>query len=107
MNIIGSVVAGDTDRIELPLLEDGAAIVGTGFSVTALEVTGNDGTVVTTAGDFGWADQAAGVVYYDPDANDFDAGNSPYAVRVLLTDGGGKTRHYPNGAPAFLIVRNP
>jgi hypothetical protein len=106
MNIIGSAIAGDTARLVLPLLEDGAALNGTGFSVTDLEITASDGTQVVTTGDFGWSDQPGGKVYYDPDADDFVASKSPYAVRALLTDGAGKTRHYPNGAPAFIVVRN-
>jgi hypothetical protein len=107
MNIIGSVVAGNTDRIKLPLLENGAAFDATGFTVTEILIRGNDGTVVDTSGDIGWDDQDASVAYYDPDADDFDAGNAPYSVRITLTDGASKTRSYPRGALAYLQVRNP
>lgn len=107
MNIIGAVVQGDTARLVLPLLEDGEALDGTGFTVTDLFITGRDGSQVDTTGDFGWSDQSGGHVYYDPDSDDFVTSKSPYAVRVKLTDGGGKIRHYPNGEPAFLMVRDP
>jgi hypothetical protein len=107
MNIIGTAIAGDTARLVFPLLEDGVALDGTGFTVEDLLVTGNDGTVIDTTGDFGWHDQAGGKVYYDPDAADFTTAKSPFAVRAKLEDGAGKIRHYPNGAPAFLVVRDP
>lgn len=107
MKIIGSVIAGDTARILLPLLEDGAAFDATGLTVTDLLITGYDGTVVDTIGDFGWSAQLTAVAYYDPDAADFVTAKSPYAVRVKLTDGGGKVRHHPSGAAAFLTVRDP
>lgn len=104
--ILGNVVEGQTSRIEFPpLTEDDEVIDGTGLTVSDLLITGNDDTAVDTTGDFGWASAPAGTVYYDPDAADFDPAKSPYRVRVKLTDGAGKVRYYPNGAPAELVVR--
>lgn len=107
MNIIGSVIAGNTDRIPLPLLEDNEPFDAAGFTVTTVEIHGWDGTPVDTTNDIGWDVQGQSRAYYDPDVDDFVAGNSPYSVRVTLTDGSGKTRSYPRGAPAYLVVRNP
>lgn len=107
MNIIGSVVAGDTARIVIPLLEDGAAFDATGLDFSDLLITGRDGTQVDTSGDFGWSDQSTSRIYYDPDAGDFLTSKAPYAVRAKLTDGDGKVRHYPQTEPAFIEVRDP
>ena len=99
------VVEGETARITFPLLEDGVALNGTGFTVSDLLITGNDGTAITTTADFGWVSAAAGTVYYDPDSDDFVAAKSPYRVRVKVTDSSTKVRYYPNGAAAHITVR--
>lgn len=103
--VIKHVREGETARITLPLLEDDVALNGTGFTVSDLAITGSDGVAVDTVADFGWVSAAAGTVYYDPDAADFVATRSPYRVTVELTDGGGKKRYYPSGAPAEIVVR--
>jgi hypothetical protein len=105
VSVIAEVIEGETARLVLPLTEDGTALDGTGFTVSDLYVTGNDGTQVTTTGDFGWVTQSAGTVYYDPDADDFVASKSPYRVRVKLIDGSSKVRMYPNKAAAEIRVR--
>lgn len=102
--IIATLVEGETARLTLPLLEDEEAFVGTGFTVSDLLLTGNDETEVSTAGDFGWIDAAAGTVYYDPDADDFSASLSPYRIRVEITDGNGKVRYHPNDRSARIVV---
>lgn len=103
--VIKEVREGETARITLPLLEDRVALNGTGFTVSDLVIRGNDGVAVDTATDFGWVSAAAGTVYYDPDADDFVETRSPYLVTVKLTDGAGKVRYYPSGAPAEIVVR--
>lgn len=100
------VIEGDTARITFQLYEaSGQPLNGTGLTVLDLEIIGNDDTVVDTTGDFGWSDQAAGIIFYDPDANDWDAAKSPYRVRAELRDGSLKTRHYPQGAASEMVVR--
>jgi hypothetical protein len=101
---VKTLVQGETVRLTIPLLEDGVALNGTGFTVTALNIVGNDGTVVTTTGDFGWVTAAEGTVYYDPDADDFESRLSPYQVQVVITDGSSKVRVYPNQGTAELKV---
>lgn len=98
-------VAGDTSRRTYQLTEDGDNLVATGFAVSDLLITGNDGTVVDTAGRFNWVSAPAGTVYYDPVADSEVATKSPYRLRVKVTDGGGKVRYYPSGAPAEYVVR--
>lgn len=98
------IVEGWTSRLSFQLYEDGAALVGTGITVSALDITAADGTVVTTTADFGWITAASGTVYYDPDSADFEAAKSPYSVRFQLTDGGGKVAWYPNGKPDQIRV---
>jgi len=105
MTIIRDIVEGETDPFTLPLEEDGVALNGTGFSLTDLLITGSEGTAVDTAGKFVWAVQASGTITVSPAVGDFDALKSPYKVRVLLTDGNGKTRYYPNGEVVGITVR--
>jgi hypothetical protein len=98
------VVEGWTGRLTFQLYDDGAALNGTGLTVTALDLVGNDGVAVTTTADFGWLVQASGTVYYDPDAADLTAARSPYKVRYQITDGSGAIVWYPNGAPDTIAV---
>jgi hypothetical protein len=102
---IAERIEGETDRLVLPLLDDGAAFDATGFTITSLLITAKDGTVVNTAGDFGWDDATTSLGYYDPDAADFVAAKSPYTVRVQVTDGAGVVRFYPSTARASIRVR--
>lgn len=104
MALLTDIVEGWTSRISLQLYEDGVALNGTGLTVSALDIVGSDGTVVTTTSDFGWITASAGTVYYDPDATDFVAAKSPYSVRVQLTDGSGKVAWHPNGKPDTIRV---
>ena len=98
------VVEGWTTRLTFQLEDDGTAIDGTGLTVSALDIVGNDNVAVTTTSDYGWATQASGTVYYDPDSADFVASKSPYRIRYQLTDGSGKVVWYPNGAADTIIV---
>lgn len=97
MALLVEIVEGWTSRLAFQLLEDGAPMDGTGITVSALDIVATDGTVVDTAGDFGWILASAGTVYYDPDASDFVAAKSPYSVRYQLTDGNGKKAWHPSG----------
>lgn len=98
------IVEGWTSRLTFQLSDDGVAIDGTGLTVSALDIVGNDGVAVTTTSDFGWLTQGSGTVYYDPDAADFVASKSPYRIRYQLTDGGGAVAWYPNGAADTIVV---
>jgi hypothetical protein len=107
--VVAETVQGDTARIVLQLQEVSTAGVlgnldGSGFTVTDLLITTSEGQPLDTGGDFGWVSAAAGTVYYDPDATDFESAHSPYRVRVKLTDGGGKIRSYPGGVAFGEIV---
>lgn len=104
MALVKEIVEGWTGRLSFQLYEDGAAMDGTGITVSALDIVDKAGTAVTTTGDYGWLTQASGTVYYDPDATDFVASRSPYAVRYQLTDGSGKVVWHPDGAPDFIKV---
>ncbi|MEZ5421128.1 MAG: hypothetical protein R2708_27840 [Vicinamibacterales bacterium] len=104
MDPLIEIVEGWTDRLSLQLTEDGAAFDGTGLTVSALDLVDCDGTVVTPGGTVAWLTQASGTIYYDPAAADFVATKSPYRARVLVTDGAGDKRWYPNDAPAVIVV---
>lgn len=81
-----------------------AAFNGSGFTLSNLYLTDKFGNAVTTSGDFGWLSDAAGTVYYDPDAADFDADKSPYLVQFELTDGAGAKEIVPTkGADEILV----
>jgi hypothetical protein len=99
------VVEGWTGRLTFTLLADGAALNGTGLTLSNLYLTDGRGNAIDTSGDFGWVTAAAGTVYYDPDASDFIAGNGPYEVRFEVTDGTGKKVFFPNGQADEILVR--
>lgn len=111
MEKVTEIVEGWTGRLSWTLEHQlqgataATAIDGTGLTVSALDVTGADGTVVTTTGDYGWITQASGTVYYDPDADDLLAAKSPYRLRFQLTDGTGKVVWYPDGHAKEIRVR--
>ncbi len=104
MPVIHEIVEGWTGRLTFQLQTNGANLDGTGLTVSALDIVGNDNTVVDTTSDFGWETQASGTVYYDPDASDFVAAKSPYKVRYQVTDGGGKVVWFPNGKADQITV---
>ncbi len=54
-------------------------------------------------------DQATnpGQVYYDPDAEDFRAKSSPYALHWKVTDGDGKVVFFPSGDADTINVYLP
>lgn len=96
MAVIANVVQGQTSRLTWAIQADGAAFDGTGLTLSDLVITGADGIAIDTTGNFGWVSAAAGTVYYDPDASDFTAAQSPYRVHVHITDGSGKILKVPN-----------
>ena len=102
---VTEIVEGWTGRLSFQLTEDGDNLNGTGLTVSALDIVGNDGVAVTTTSDFGWITQASGTVYYDPDADDLVASKSPYRLRFQLTDGSSKVVWFPNGAAEEIRVR--
>lgn len=104
MAVVAEVVEGWTSRLTFQLEEDGVDLVGTGLTLSALDIVGSDGTAVTTTSDFGWLSQAGGTVYYDPDGTDLRADNSPYRIRYQLTDGSGKVAWHPNGRADEIVV---
>lgn len=102
--MIYEVVEGWTSRLTFQLTADGSAIDGTGFTVTALDLVDAHNHPVPTSGNFGWATQGSGTVYYDPDASDFVAARGPYKIRYQLTDGNSKVKWFPNGKPDEIKV---
>jgi hypothetical protein len=104
MSVLTEIVEGWTGRLPFTLLRNGAALDGTGLTLTDCLITGKDGTTVSTAGDFGWIAQASGTVYLDPDALDFLAAKSPYTVRFQVTDGDGKIVYFPKNATDTITV---
>ena len=98
------VVEGWTGRLTFTLVANGADLNGTGMTVTDMILTGSDGGLIDTASDFGWVSDAAGTVYYDPDASDFKAERSPYKVRFEVTDGAGKKVYFSNAQPDEIKV---
>jgi hypothetical protein len=106
MATVARITEGRTTRLTFTLLSDGAAMDGSGITVSDLLITGRDGRPVATTGDFGWVSAAAGTVYYDPDASDFVASKSPYRIRWKLTDGSGGVAFHPEG-PADTIEVSP
>jgi len=102
---VTEIVEGTTMRISFQLKEDGDNLVGTGLTVSALDIVGNDGVAVDTTSDFGWITAASGTVYYDPDSSDFVAEKSPYRIRYQLTDGNGKVAWWPDGKADEIRVR--
>jgi len=103
-------VEGETVPIDLQLKETTPAGVtsnldGTGLTVSDLLVTSIHGPAVDTAGKFAWLSQAGGTVRFTRSATDLKADLSTYLVRVLLTDGSGKTRYYPDAEATQIRVR--
>jgi hypothetical protein len=98
------VVEGQTARVLLNLLEDGAAFDATGFTVSDVLLTTADGRHVDTAGKFGWSTQASAIAYYDPATGDFASQHGPYRLRVKVTDGSSKIRFYPGGNKLAEVI---
>lgn len=111
MSRLTTIVEGWTGRLtftlmsRVPGVSEASTFVGTGFTLSDLIITGKDGTEVDTTSDFGWVSAAAGTAYYDPDAADFVASKSPYAVRFKVTDGSGKVVYFPSADADQLLVK--
>jgi hypothetical protein len=78
---------------------------GTGMTVQDLLVTSIFGQVVNTSGKFAWLSQVGGTVQFSPSATDLRADLSPYLVTVVLQDGAGKLRPYPDAEATQIRVR--
>jgi hypothetical protein len=98
-----TLVQGWTERVKTQLFADGAAFNLTGFTVAMVVYTEN-GSIFAPAGTSGVDTAATGIVYFDPSAADLMAVNSPYLVRWKVTDSGGKSAFFPNGAAEQWVV---
>lgn len=112
MTVHFSVCEGDTEPIVIQLYEVNAAGVSvdldaTGFTLSDMVITANDGTLVVSTNKFDWSgDEALGRVAFEPAANDFNAAKSPYRFRTVLIDGEGDIRSYPDDAYGFVLGVN-
>jgi hypothetical protein len=93
----GTLTGGSWVYAAIPRVE----IEGT---TLALVLKSKDGTVVPTTGDVGWLDLDASTVYYDPDATDLKAADSPLTAHWSITDVSGKTVFIPKGESDVWIV---
>lgn len=104
MSVLTQITEGWTKRLTWTLLADNATFDCTGFTLDDIRITGKDGSVVDVTGDIGFVVAADGTVYYDPDADDFDANLSPYTIHFVVLDGSGKQVSVPNGKAYQLLV---
>jgi hypothetical protein len=87
------IVEGTTEPQDYQILDDGDALVGTGFDV-GLNVYLNGQLVTTGVPTVAWLSQAAGTVRVSG-MDGLAAGE--YAVRYTLTDGSAKVGYVPGG----------
>jgi hypothetical protein len=83
------MVVGTTEPQDFQLLDDGNALVGTGFTPSLAW----HGTTPAGSPTITWLDQAAGIVRV---SNVGTMAVGVYQFRVRLTDGGGKIGFLPN-----------
>jgi hypothetical protein len=100
-----TITEGWTAKLPFTLTADGTALNGTGFTLSACVVTGNDDTEVSTVGKFNWTSAASGTVYYKPGASDLLASKSPYRIKFEVTDGAGDIVYFPNGDANEIVVK--
>lgn len=80
----------------------------TGMTVQILIYPRGSTTAKTLSGSqYGIVTAASGEVYYDPNAGDLVASESPYKVRWKVTDSGSDIAYFPNGDAEQWIVRKP
>jgi hypothetical protein len=87
------IVEGTTEPQDYAILDDGDALVGTGFTV-GLKVYLNGQLVTASVPTVAWLDQAAGTVRVSG-MDGLAAGE--YTVRYTLTDGSAKVGFVPGG----------
>lgn len=90
------IPTGTTEAQTFQALADDAAADFTGATL-ALEVTDRADQAVVVTGTVAWVDASVGTWSYTPDGQ-LTAANSPYAVRLKITDGTGAIIKAPNGA---------
>lgn len=88
------MVVGTTEPQDIQVLNEGAAIVGTGFNVAIVFRTSPGGTPVAA-----WLNQATGTVRVTGTGS-MRIGMHYY--RIALTDSGGKVGYVPNLDPADI-----
>lgn len=95
------IPVGTTEPQDFALLDDGEAVVGTGFTLGLRISQKVDGAYVAldVPPTVAWLSQAAGTVRVSG-AGALAIGS--YLVRYTLTDGGGKVGFVPNGEKADL-----
>ena len=103
-----AVTEGSTELIVHKILNDGAALLIHGLTVTLI-LEKSDGTVIDTSGkvtilDDGSTASLKGKVQYAPAAGDFVATGSQYYWRWKIVDGSGKIAFVPNGSAERLKV---
>lgn len=97
------LVEGWTEPVDATLLADGAAINGTGLTVT-LALYDRAGARVDVTGKVDWLVAASGTVRYSPAAGDLKAASSPYSARWKVTSSG-KDAFFPNRDADIWTVR--
>jgi hypothetical protein len=106
------ICEGDTERVIIQLSEVDADNVetdldGTGFTLSNILVTGNDDSIVVSTSKFDWSGSAAlGRVYFEPTATDLRTAKSPYRMRVIIVDGEGDIRSYPDDQYGYVLKVN-
>jgi hypothetical protein len=90
------------------LMADGVPINLTGLTVELELRPAGSTAYVDTAGNVRVDDDTTtGRVYYKPDAADFVAANSPYAMHWKVTDGDGNVVFFPNVGADLVNVYVP
>src|SRR5262245_2586883 len=102
-----STVEGTTEPMYHRLYNKGVPMLIQNMTLQLL-MEGSDCSQVATAGKTENLDDGTeanrGLVKFTPLAGDLHAELSPYYVRWLVTDGGGKTAPWPSASPARLRV---
>lgn len=89
MSLIHNMVVGTTESQDFALLDEGVAIVGTGFTL-GIDWRGTDPAGPPTVA---WLSQAGGTVRV---SNTGSMALGKYFFRFTLTDSGGKLNFVPN-----------
>jgi hypothetical protein len=97
------LVEGWTEPVRQQLLADGAAINGTGLTLT-LELRDREYGVVDTSAAVVWSSASTGIAQYTPADGDLVAARGPYRARWKVTDGT-SSAYYPNAEPDVWQVR--
>jgi hypothetical protein len=103
-----NLVEGETAPVDATLYDgDGASrtvVNGTGLTIT-LHLRDRTGALVNVTGAVSWVTPSAGLVRYEPAAEDLKAERSPYKARFKVTDSFSDEAFYPNGEADVWVVR--